>query len=164
MTDISLGLFSVWCTEVPSGVTPQTQPHRAALVISHLFLTNRRFPPSCHLSRWLFLCSCRLLLSKPHPWLLWRVQSCSQPKAAGLTPGLDLILLKQFILVPLTATSSNPAVIFMVLKLSKPLRLSPGAAWSSPWLQTQDSMQEDRHVLCSGEKQLQRYFFFFLSF
>lgn len=156
MTEMSLGLVSVWCTEeVPSGVTPQTQPHRgAALVISHLFLTNRRFPPSHHLSRWLFLCNGRLLLSKPCPRLHERVQSCSQLNAAGLTPGLDLILLRQFILVPLIATSSNPAVIFIVLKLSRPFRLSPGVASSSLWLQTQDSTREDRHVLCSGEKQL----------
>lgn len=92
-------------------------------------------------------------MSKPHPWLCQRLQSCSQPKAAGLTPGLDLILLWQFIPVPLIAPFSNPAVIFIVLKLSRPVHLSPS---SSLGLQTQDLTQEDRHVLCSGGKQLQR--------
>lgn len=69
----------------------------------------------------LFLSCCRFLWSKPCPQLGQRVQSCSQHETAALTPDLDLILPRHFLLVPLSiATSPNPAVIFPALQLARP--------------------------------------------
>lgn len=122
-------------------------------------LLTHRFPPSHHFPRWLFLCSCGLLLPKPRPDLSQRVQSCSQPEGAGLTPDPDLTLLRQSILVPLTATFSNPAVIFTVLQFSRPFFPLSRHAQSSLWLQAQPP--REKPDICSGGKQLQRNSTFF---
>lgn len=96
--------------------------------LRHRGVLHSHFPPIPHqqifsipsLVEGLFLCSCRLLQSKSLLWLHQRGQICSRLKAAGLTPGLDLILHSQVILVPLIATSSNPAVVSVAPKLSRP--------------------------------------------